>query len=70
MPKIAFASCISVEVDNVQSVWQEVAAHRPDWLILGGDNIYMDYFPHMYQSKPWSSARFASEMWNRYAAQF
>jgi len=69
MPMIAFASCISAATDPIQWVWRHVASHRPDWLILGGDNIYMDLWPNMYQSKWWDSARFADEMWNRYAQQ-
>lgn len=71
MTIIAFASCISVESDKVQQpVWSHVAAHQPEWLILCGDNIYMDYFPKLNQSKPWSPQKFADEMYQRYAAQF
>ena len=70
MTRIVFASCMSVEADSKQPVWKEAAAHQPDWLILCGDNIYMDYFPHLYQSKKWDPVRFAAEMHVRYARQF
>ena len=70
MPMIAFASCISAETNPTQRVWLHVAAHEPDWLILGGDNMYMDLWPNMYRSKWWDSRTFANEMWHRYALQF
>lgn len=70
MTKIVFASCISVEGSEQQPVWKEAAAHKPEWLILCGDNIYMDYWPNMYQSKNWDPSRFAAEMYQRYAQQF
>lgn len=70
MTRIAFASCMSAEKNKEQPVWDEVAAHQPDWLVLCGDNIYMDYFPRLYQSRPWSAAQFFDEMQHRYALQF
>jgi alkaline phosphatase D len=70
MTRIVFASCMSVEGSVKQPVWKEVAAHKPEWLILCGDNIYMDYFPNGYQSKNWDPTRFAAEMHQRYAQQF
>ena len=70
MSRIVFASCISEEASGDQPVWTEAIAHKPDWLVLCGDNIYMDYFPNLYQSKEWKPPRFAKEMQERYARQF
>lgn len=70
MTMIVFASCMSIQGSETQPVWQEAAAHKPEWLILCGDNIYMDYWPDGGQSRPWDPARFAAEMHQRYAQQF
>jgi phosphodiesterase/alkaline phosphatase D-like protein len=70
MTRIVFASCMSVKGSKTQPVWKEAAAHKPEWLILCGDNIYMDYWPIQYESKEWDPARFAAEMHKRYAQQF
>lgn len=70
MTRIVFASCISVEASSEQPVWEEAIAHEPDWLVLCGDNIYMDYFPNLYQSRRWKPDQFAREMHTRYARQF
>ena len=73
MTTIAFASCMYSRVhfaDRTQPVWTHVSAHKPDWLFLCGDNIYMDYFGSLYEPKNWSAAKFASEMQVRYSAQF
>jgi len=70
MTRLVFASCMSA-LDNLeQPVWAEAGAHQPEWLVLGGDNIYMDYGLHLNQSRGWSPARFAEEMQLRYARQF
>jgi hypothetical protein len=70
MTMLVFASCMSA-LDNLdQPVWAEAAAHAPEWLVLGGDNIYMDYGLHLNQSRHWSAQRFAEEMQLRYARQF
>jgi phosphodiesterase/alkaline phosphatase D-like protein len=70
MTRIVFASCMSADHDTKQDVWKEAIAHSPEWLILGGDNIYMDYFPHLNQSKRWPLDKFKDEMFARYARQF
>lgn len=70
MARIVFASCMTTERDREQAVWKQAAAHKPEWLILLGDNIYIDCWPNMYQSKYWDPARFAVEMEKRYAEQF
>jgi alkaline phosphatase D len=70
MTMLVFASCMSALDNPGQPVWEEAAAHTPEWLVLGGDNIYMDYGVHLDQSRFWSPARFAAEMQLRYARQF
>ena len=70
MTRIVFASCMSALADSKQQVWSEAIAHQPDWLVLGGDNIYMDYFPHLNQSQGWPLEQFAAEMQLRYEKQF
>jgi hypothetical protein len=70
MTRIVFASCMTARKKKDQKVWDEAIAHQPDWLILGGDNIYMDYWPNLGQSKKWSLQRFAEEMETRYRKQF
>ena len=43
MPRIAFTACARFQDDASQPVWDEIAAHQPDHLLLLGDQIYMDY---------------------------
>jgi len=70
MTRMIFASCMNSGAGGKQKVWTHAAAHQPDWLILGGDNIYMDYWPNLNQSKNWSLQKFKDEMFARYAQQF
>lgn len=70
MTTVVFASCMSALNNDRQRVWDDAIAHQPDWLILGGDNMYMDYFPNSGQSKRWSLQTFAEEMEKRYRHQF
>lgn len=70
MTRIVFASCMSALNNDDQKVWNEAIAHQPDWLILCGDNMYMDYWPRGGQSKRWSLQKFAAEMEERYRKQF
>ncbi len=70
MTKIVFGSCMHVVDNATQSVWNEAAAHNPDWLILGGDNIYMNYGPAWFGPRRWSPHEFAAKMLERYTAQF
>lgn len=70
MTRLVFASCMHGLKDDRQIVWNEAIAHQPDWLVLCGDNIYMDYFPNINQSKHWDLSRFTEEMHTRYATQF
>jgi alkaline phosphatase D len=70
MTRLVFASCINPKVGGRQKVWRDAAAHKPDWLVLGGDNIYMDWMLELNQPKRWSLQKFADEMFARYARQF
>jgi len=70
MTKIVFASCMSALNNKSQRVWNDAIAHQPEWLILGGDNIYMDYGLSSGQSKHWSLQKFAEQMERRYKKQF
>jgi alkaline phosphatase D len=40
--KIAFASCMCTRVFKDQPVWAQIAAQKPDKLVLLGDSIYLD----------------------------
>ena len=40
--KIAFASCMCTRVFSDQPVWEQVAAQKPDRLVLLGDSVYLD----------------------------
>ncbi len=71
MTRVAFASCMKAKKSgDGQKVWDDALAHQPEWLILCGDNMYMDWGLSAYEPKGWSLSKFAEEMHNRYAAQF
>jgi hypothetical protein len=40
--KLAFTSCTCTSVHPVQAVWDQIAAHQPDRLLLLGDSVYID----------------------------
>ena len=40
--RIAFASCLCSQVFAAQPVWDSIAKHKPDYLVLLGDSIYLD----------------------------
>jgi hypothetical protein len=44
--KLAFTSCMSSTVFEQQPVWDQIAAQRPDRLLLLGDSIYIDAPPY------------------------
>jgi len=44
--KIAFTSCMSFTVFAQQPVWDQIAAQRPDRLLLLGDSVYIDFGPY------------------------
>src|SRR5687767_3937034 len=68
--RIAFASCCLLGHDHEQITWQRIGGQRPDWLILMGDNIYMDYFPDLNAGKCLSDKDFGLLMQSKYQAQF
>lgn len=50
---IAFTSCMDVEADPEQQVWEHIADHGPDLLLLLGDSVYMDFsFAILNSEKP------------------
>lgn len=78
--RIAFTSCFDVLDDPEQVVWGQVAAQRPDVMVLLGDSIYMDFgvnlsLPGFHSTHPlgmpkkWDDEKFAQEMYSRYQAQ-
>lgn len=68
--KIAFASCMNIAQCPEQTVWRDLANTSPDYLFLLGDQIYMDFYPHLLQSQGWEAATFEREMDARYKRQF
>lgn len=70
MTTIVFASCMSAPRDPKQDVWRDAATHKPQWLVLAGDNIYMDYWPNLEEPRKWPVADFAAFMYQQYSSQF
>ncbi len=71
--KIAFTSCADPIDDQVQIVWNAVSEKEPDYLVLLGDNIYMDYGvgdnPSNGAPMDFSDDKFAQELYTRYRKQ-
>jgi len=74
--KIAFTSCARYQPQVPQVAWDDIAAADPDYLLLLGDQIYMDFglwpFAREYQGKPkqYSPAKFAAVMRRKYELQW
>ena len=74
--KIAFTSCARYKPGQPQTAWSDIAAADPDYLLLLGDQIYMDFglwpFSSEYQGKPkkYSVEQFAAIMRRKYALQW
>lgn len=68
--KIVFTSCMDAKWDDRQKVWDEVAKHNPDLLLLLGDTIYMDFGLTLGAPRDWSYQEFAQEMHESYAKQW
>lgn len=66
--RIAFASCFDAISSPEQPVWNRLREFKPKVLLLLGDSMYMDFFPHLLQSTKWPLQQFADEMYGRYAA--
>lgn len=68
MIRIAFASCFSAQVSPRQPVWSWIAAHKPDYLVLLGDSIYLDISTSVHPMLM-TDNDFAEHLFSRYAAQ-
>jgi len=68
--KIAFTSCMNLGEHPQQDVWDRIAAEHPDYLFLLGDQIYMDFFPHLGEPEGWPLTKFDAEMSAKYQAQW
>lgn len=67
--KIAFASCMCFQVYREQPVWDWIAAHNPDQLVLLGDSIYLDInFPGSHP-RDMLANEFAQHLFQRYTTQ-
>ncbi|OYU98929.1 MAG: hypothetical protein CFE45_14685 [Burkholderiales bacterium PBB5] len=69
--KIAFASCMSSTVFKQQPVWDQIAAQKPDRLVLLGDSIYLDvpWADGNVHPKTLGTGDFLTHGWKRWAAQ-
>lgn len=50
--KIAFTSCMCAQVFKDQPVWEQIAVHQPEHLVLLGDSIYLDIAVPAYPGNP------------------
>ena len=69
--KIAFASCMSTTVFAQQPVWDQIAAHHPDRLLLLGDSVYIDAppFPNNVHPKEAAPVDFLLHVYRRWQLQ-
>lgn len=74
--KIAFTSCARFKANQPQLAWCDILAADPDYLILLGDQIYMDFglwpFTTEYQGAPkkYPVEQFAAVMRRKYEQQW
>lgn len=74
--KIAFTSSSDPLDATVQPVWNTIAGHEPDHLLLLGDTVYMDYFlgigknPSLGKPSEYSVEKFSKELHRRYQSQW
>ena len=61
MTRMVFASCMSTEAGTRTGCVEGSARPSAGMAILGGDNIYMDYWPNLNQSKRWTLEKFRDE---------
>lgn len=66
MTKIAFTSCAKIQAVKNQKVWDEVAEHEPDALLLLGDNVYMKREDH---DEPAALAEDLDKRWRKQLAE-
>ncbi|MDM0053023.1 hypothetical protein [Variovorax sp. J22R115] len=55
---------------NPQVVWGQLADHAPDYLFLLGDQIYMDFWPHLGEPETWSEEKLEQVMRRKYLTQW
>jgi len=73
---LAFTSCARFKPGQAQTAWQDILAADPDYLLLLGDQIYMDFglwpFSSEYQGKPkkYPVDQFARIMRQKYERQW
>lgn len=75
MTTIAFGSCSRHQKDPEQRVWNFIRSKSPDYLLLLGDQIYMDFgLPlfggNLYEPRQMGVGEFASTMYGHYRTQF
>lgn len=68
--KIAFTSCMNIEDFGDQPVWRRIEQEKPDYLFLLGDQIYMDFFPHLGEPEGWDDVKFEAKMRKKYENQW
>lgn len=64
--RIAFVSCVSTRVFDVQPVWDWIAARAPDHLVLLGDSLYLDLAGPTHPTQM-GEAAFAALLYTLYA---
>ena len=70
--KIAFTSCMAFTVFAQQPVWDQIAAQRPDRLLLLGDSVYIDAPPYpigMTHPKQMAPVEFLQHVLHRWRTQ-
>jgi alkaline phosphatase D len=70
--KIAFTSCMAFTVFAQQPVWDQIAAQRPDRLLLLGDSVYIDAGPYpigMTHPKQMAPVEFLQHVLHRWRTQ-
>jgi alkaline phosphatase D len=67
--RIAFASCMSIDVYKDQPVWDWIAARKPDHLVLLGDSIYLDVPLGGTHPQDMGDNEFAEHLLSRYSRQ-
>jgi 3',5'-cyclic AMP phosphodiesterase CpdA len=65
--KIAFTSCMTTTVFPDQPVWDQIAAHPLDHLVLTGDSVYIDTPPYDPHPRKMTDDAFARHVFSRYS---
>lgn len=75
MARVAFGSCTRYQGDREQKVWARIAEQQPDWLLLLGDQVYLDFGVSPfgdYIGKPrkWNYQDFVEKLHGHYREQY